>query len=154
MQGYLHHEIRSELGAFVAATRDLAGVALRSVGPEDVTVPQFRLVLALHERGPVSSAEVARTLALAPSSVTRLADRLVARGLIARGGVPEHRGVVELSLTPSGDELVHRVIGRREAELAGVLDCLTPEARAAAAEALWAIHDLLGRDESIGSVVL
>jgi DNA-binding MarR family transcriptional regulator len=96
---------------------------------------------------------VARTLDLAPSSVTRLADRLVADRLVQRGGVPEHRGVVALSLTPTGEQLVARVLDRRRAELAGVLDCLAPDLRSAAAEALRTIHDLLGQNQSIGTIV-
>lgn len=145
---------RSEVDAFAAATRDLVGVALRSIAPEGVTTPQFRLLLALHEHDAVPSAQMARTLGLAASSITRLADRLVASGLVRRGGVPEHRGVVTLSLTGAGKELVGRVIHRRHTELSGVLDCLTPQTRAAAAEALRAIHELLGQDESIGQVLL
>lgn len=144
----------TEVDAFVAIASDLVGVALRSIAPEDVTVPQFRLLLALHKQGPVSSAQMARTLELAPSSVTRLADRLVVSGLIERGGIPEHRGVVTLSLLPAGSALVDRVLQRRIDELSAVLDCLAPSVRAGGAEALRTVHDLLGENRSIGSVVL
>lgn len=154
MQSLTTTATSSEVGAFVAVTSDLVGVALRSIAPEDVTVPQFRLLLALHEQGRSPSAQVARSLDLAPSSVTRLADRLVTAGLIERGSVPEHRGVVALSLRPAGSALVERVLQRRVDELSAVLDCLSPRARAAAAEALRTVHDLLGEDRAIGSVVL
>jgi DNA-binding MarR family transcriptional regulator len=154
MQGLAPGAQRSEVDAFAAATRDLVGVALRSIAPEGVTVPQFRLLLVLHEQGRTSSSAVARTLGLAPSSVTRLADRLVVAGLAERGGVPEHRGVVTLSLRPAGTLLVLRVLQRRVDELAAVLDCLEPGLRTAAAEALRTVHDLLGANQAIGPVVL
>lgn len=154
MQQSSERRAPSDVEALTAVTRDLVGVALRSIEPEAVSVPQFRLLLTLHERGAVSSAQMARTLGLVASSVTRLVDRLVSRDLVARGSVPEHRGVVALSLTPAGQELVDRVLRRREAELSGVLDCLTPDVHATTLSALWAIHDLLGQDEAIAPVVL
>src|SRR5215469_9302352 len=90
------------------ATRMLAGVALRSLDVLDsaVTLPQFRLLAVIADLGPVPSGQAARTLGLDPSTVTRLADRMVAAGHVARGSHPEHRGVVTLELTASGRELV------------------------------------------------
>src|SRR5690349_17528884 len=40
-----------ELSAFEVATRDLVGVALRSVEQLEISLPQFRLLLVLQERG-------------------------------------------------------------------------------------------------------
>ena len=87
-----------------AATRMLAGVALRSLDALDaaVTLPQFRLLAILADLGPVPSGQAARALGLDPSTVTRLADRMVAAGHVTRGTDPRHRGVVTLTLTPSG----------------------------------------------------
>jgi DNA-binding MarR family transcriptional regulator len=144
----------SDIDAFLGVTRDLMGVALRSIGPEGLTVPQVRLMFVLHENGSTSSAQAARMLDLVPSSVTRMADRLVAAGLVERNGIPEHRGVVALTLTGEGDAAVTRVIARRRDELTGILDCLPPETRRAAADAMTAIHNLLQGDEHIGGVVL
>src|SRR5487761_97005 len=90
-----------------AATRILAGVALRSLEALDsaVTLPQFRLLAVLADLGPVPSGQAARTLGLDPSTVTRLADRMVAAGHVARGTDARPRGVVTLDLTASGREL-------------------------------------------------
>ena len=56
-----------------AATRILAGVALRSLDVLDsvVTLPQFRLLAVLADLGPVPSGRAARALGLDPSTVTR-----------------------------------------------------------------------------------
>ena len=148
------HPTPTEVEAFLGVTRDLVGVALRSIAPEGVNVPQFRLLFVLHERGSTSSAQAARSLDLVPSSVTRMADRLVAAQLIERNGIPVHRGVVARSLTERGSALVTRVIQRRHDELVGVLACLAPTIRSAAVEAMTAIHDLLSGDEQIGGIVL
>src|ERR1700685_278269 len=91
-----------------AATRVLAGVALRSLDVLDsaVTLPQFRLLAVLADLGPAPSGRAARALGLDPSTVTRLADRMVAAGHVARGHDPDPRGVVTLELTASGHDLV------------------------------------------------
>src|ERR1700742_1572387 len=91
-----------------AATRVLAGVALRSLDVLDsaVPLPQFRLLAVLADLGPVPSGQAARTLGLDPSTVTRLADRMVAAGHASRGTDPRHRGVVTLTLTASRRDLV------------------------------------------------
>src|ERR1700761_1130313 len=90
-----------------AATRMLAGVALRSLDSlgTAVTLPQFRLLAVLADLGPVPSGQAARALGLGPSTVTRLADRMVAAGHVTRGTDPRHRGVVTLALTASGRDL-------------------------------------------------
>lgn len=144
----------SDVDAFIAVTRDLVGVALRSIAPEGLTFPQFRLLAVLHENGSRSSAQVARMLDVVPSSVTRMADRLVAAGFIERSGIPEHRGVVALVLSPAGSDLVARVLKRRHDELAGTLDSLEPATRSAAVEAMIAIHEFFRGDEQIGGVLL
>ena len=104
-----------------AATRMLAGVALRSLDVLDsaVTLPQFRLLAVLADLGAVPSGRAARTLGLDPSTVTRLADRMVAAGHVARGTDPQHRGVVTLELTASGRDLVAAADGWRRRSLPG-----------------------------------
>jgi len=121
-----------------AATRVLAGVALRSLDVLDsaVTLPQFRLLAVLADLGPVPSGRAARTLGLDPSTVTRLADRMVAAGHVARGADPGHRGVVTLALTQSGRKLVAAADAWRRRELARIMAKLEPADQAAITAAL------------------
>lgn len=133
-----------ELVAFEVATRDLVGVALRSVDRLEVSLPQFRLLLVLHELGRSTSTQCAHALAVAGSSVTRLADRLHASGHLIRGADPANRSVVTLELTEQGRKLVKQVIVRRRRELSRALDRLDPAERAACAAALRSLHDHLG----------
>jgi DNA-binding MarR family transcriptional regulator len=111
-----------------AATRVLAGVALRSLDVLDGTVslPQFRVLAVLAGLGCSRSAQVAGALGLDASTVTRLADRLVAAGHIVRGTDPGNRTVVTLELTDSGRELVARVVQWRRRELTRILGRLAP----------------------------
>ena len=134
-----------------AATRLLAGVALRSLDVLDaaVTLPQFRLLAVLADLGPVPSGQAARALGLDPSTVTRLADRMVAAGHVTRGTDPRHRGVVTLALTASGRDLVAAASAWRRRELARIMARLTPSQQAAATTALAQLVTAAGDDYGI-----
>jgi DNA-binding MarR family transcriptional regulator len=121
-----------------AATRVLAGVALRSLDVLGgaVTLPQFRMLAILADLGRTRSVQVARALGLEASTVTRLADRLVAAGHVARGSEPGHRGVVTLELTATGQDLVSQVAAWREQELARILQRLPVDERLRVTNAL------------------
>src|ERR1700722_4954709 len=134
-----------------AATRVLAGVALRSLDVLDsaVTLPQFRLLAVLADLGPAPSGQAARTLGLDPSTVTRLADRMVAAGHVIRGTSPQHRGVVTLELTASGRELVMAAEGWRHRELARIMARLTVGERAEVVAGLELLVGAAGGDYGI-----
>ena len=102
-----------ELSAFEVATRDLVGVALRSVEQLEISLPQFRLLLVLQERGKSASTECAQALGVVGSTVTRLADRLDASGHLTRGSDPNNRSIVTLALTDRGRKLVVNTRRRR-----------------------------------------
>jgi DNA-binding MarR family transcriptional regulator len=141
-------------GVLQGATRVLAGVALRSLDVLDsaVTLPQFRLLAVLADLGPLPSGQAARTLGLDPSTVTRLADRMVAAGHVARGGNPQHRGVVTLELTASGRDLVAAADAWRWHEFARIMARLAPPERAAVTAALGLLVDAAGDDYGISAL--
>ena len=130
------------------ATRILAGVALRSLDvlDDEVTLPQFRLLAVLADLGPVPTGKAARTLGLDPSTVTRLADRMVAAGHVTRGTDPRHRGVVTLDLTPSGRDLAAAADGWRRRELAQLMARLTPAEQETVTTALGLLVKAAGDD--------
>ena len=132
--------------ALQAATRVLAGIALRSLDGlgEEVSLPQYRVLAVLADLGRARSGQVARALGLQASTVTRLADRLVASGHVARGSDPRHRGVVTLALTRDGQDLVDRVQQWRRGELSRILASLAPADREAATRALRQLVDAAG----------
>lgn len=129
-----------EIEAFETATRDLVGLALRSVSDLDVSLSQYRLLLTLHEFGPSSSSACAKALGVVGSSITRLADRLHASGHLVRGADPDNRTVVTLNLTDAGRDVVQSVNEHRRRELRQALAHLAPEVRAACADSLRRLH--------------
>ena len=136
-----------------AATRMLAGVALRSLDVLDaaVTLPQFRMLAVLADLGRVPSGQSARALGLDPSTVTRLADRLVAAGYVARGTDPRHRGVVTLELTTSGRDLVAAADAWRRQELARIMARLAPAEQEAVTAALRKLIGAAGDDYGLAA---
>jgi DNA-binding MarR family transcriptional regulator len=135
-----------------SATRVLAGVALRSLDVlgGTVSLPQFRVLAVLSDLGCARSAQVARALGLDASTVTRLADRLVAAGHVARGSDPGNRTVVTLELTDTGRDLVIQVAGWRHRELTRILGRLAPDDRDTLTAALRRLIEAAG--EGYGSI--
>jgi DNA-binding MarR family transcriptional regulator len=129
-----------------AATRVLAGVALRSLDVLDGTVslPQFRVLAVLADLGCPRSVQVADALGLDASTVTRLADRLVAVGHLMRGSDPDNRTVVTLELTDSGRELVSQVVEWRRRELTRILGQMEPGDRDTLTASLRQLIDAAG----------
>ena len=135
-----------------AATRMLAGVALRSLDVLDdaVSLPQFRVLALLGDLGRTRSTQVARALGLDRSSVTRLADRLVATGHVVRAVHPRNSKLVTLDLTETGRALVIRVAEWRRRELTRILGLLESGERDMLTVALRRLVEVAG--EGYGTI--
>ena len=67
-----------------------------------MSVPQFRLLVALDGLGRVPSSTLADALGMVASSVTRLVDRLQAAGLVQRGSDDRNRSIVTVEAMSAG----------------------------------------------------
>jgi DNA-binding MarR family transcriptional regulator len=105
----------------------LAGRTLAELDP-DVTLPQSRALIVLASRGPQRVTDIAADLGVAPSTATRMCDRLVRKGLIRRYRSSSNRREVRLSLTTSGQSLVRDLTKRRRAELARYVEAIPSDA--------------------------
>jgi len=134
------------VSAMLLASRALVAVAARTLAstPHDVTLPQFRALVVLATRGPQSAGALAEELAIGPSSVTRLCDRLVRKGLIERDHASADRRQVELRVTPEGRQLIDEVTEARRLELVRLVATIPEGRRALAAEALEALGRAAG----------
>ena len=134
------------IDAVLGASRALVAVAARSLATvaDDVTLPQYRALVELAARGPLKLAELADALAVDRSSATRMAERLVRKGLIDRARVPEDRRSIRLSLTGAGAELVAEVSRRLRGEIATIVARLPRAHRDEVVRALRAFADAAG----------
>lgn len=132
--------------ALQAVTRVLVGVALKSLDVPGgaVSLPQFRVLAIIADLGPTRPGRIARALGIEPSTVTRLADRLVASGHVVRSSDPQHRGAVTLTLTDHGREVVTQVAQWRRKELSRIAARLARADQAAATSALRHVVDAAG----------
>jgi DNA-binding MarR family transcriptional regulator len=126
-----------EVAELELLTRALIGITLQSleVLGGEVSLPQFRLLLAASTLGRAPSARLAEAAGVPASSVTRLADRLEAAGLLVRGRDARSRSIVTVEITAAGRDLVARVVARRHELLGGVLARMAPDERTAIARA-------------------
>jgi hypothetical protein len=111
------------LDELLAVSRGLLGVVARSLAPalEDVTVPQFRLIVLVTTLGPTRSSD--------------LAERLAAGGWVERHPSETNRREVLVVVTDRGRALVQQVTEHRRAELRRVLSAIPAAERATIARA-------------------
>src|SRR3954454_16845041 len=124
-------ELRLATEATLRASRALLGIVARSLGPvlEQVSLPQFRVLVLLSVGGPARSGLLAEQLGVHPSTFTRMADRLVSAGWVERQDAPDNRREVHVALTASGAALVDEVMDRRRETLASILEPLESQRR-------------------------
>jgi DNA-binding MarR family transcriptional regulator len=95
-----------------------------------VTPPaQLRALLIVDQTGAVNLTTLARMLGASTSATSKLCDRLVAAGLLARRQAVASRREITLRSTESGQRVARWVRDQRRAALNGTLAALSPEGR-------------------------
>ena len=109
--------------ALLALSRVFVGLAARSMAQvdDDVTLSQFRSLVLLVSRGPLRVVDLAAELGVQSSTATRLAGRLVRKGLVRRLERPDDRRAVWLALTAAGRDLVGSVTLHRRAAIGALV---------------------------------
>jgi DNA-binding MarR family transcriptional regulator len=120
----------ADLQQLLAACRVLVAISARSIAAVDdvVDLAQFRVLVILSTRGPLSLAQLAESAGLGMSTASRTCDRMVGLGLLDRQEDPANRRQVVLTLTTRGRSVVHDVMRRRREVLESVVRQL-PENR-------------------------
>jgi DNA-binding MarR family transcriptional regulator len=87
----------------------IAGEVDEALEPRGLTSAQWVPLLKLHMGDATTVAELARECQLDAGAMTRLLDRLEAKGLLARVRSLQDRRVVNLELTPEGREAAKEI---------------------------------------------
>ncbi|WP_310785985.1 MarR family transcriptional regulator [Mycobacterium sp. Z3061] len=126
--------------ALLTASRLLVGISANSIAAVDdtITIPQFRTLVILSNRGPVNLATLATSLGVQPSATGRMVDRLVSAGLIDRLPHPTSRRELLASLTKRGREVVSKVTANRRSEIARIVEKMPAAERHGLVRALTA----------------
>lgn len=138
--------------AVLTASRVLVAVSARSLAAaeESVTLPQFRMLVVLASHGEAKQVTLAESLAVNPSTAMRMADRLVATGLVSRSVNPSSRREVVLRLTGAGQQIVDEVTRLRRREISDIVARMPAGARAGLVEALRAFAKAAGEPPAGG----
>jgi len=124
--------------ALLRANRALVAITARSLSAvnADVTLAQFRSLVVLATAGPQTVSALADRLAVHASTMTRMCNRLVARGLVVRAPSAVDRREVVIALTSMGTSVVEKVMTARRKELDEVMRRMGEEDRTAVVVAL------------------
>ena len=124
--------------ALLRASRALVSITTRSLSAvnEDVTLPQFRSLVVLATAGPQTVSALADRLAVHASTMTRMCNRLVTRGLVVRAPSAVDRREVVIALTTMGTSVVETVMAARRKEIDEVVRRMGDDDRAAVVVAL------------------
>ena len=135
-KGYAPQE---SMGYLMRRTVALMGQEIeRRMEPEGLTNAQWLPLMKLHMGAAGTVAELARSCELDTGAMTRLLDRLEAKGLLRRARSPEDRRVVNLELTPEGQAAA--------AKIPALLSVLQNECLAGFSTEEWqTLKSLLGR---------
>ena len=134
--GTVDQQVEDLVDTILLSSRALVALSARSIATaHGVTLPQFRMLVVL-EAHPTNLSELAAALDVAPSTATRMVDRLVDAGLVQRTIPVADRREVALTLTPSGRRTVRTVTERRRRDLRAVVDQIPRNRRAAVAQAM------------------
>lgn len=136
-------EVDAITEALLTASRLLVGVSARSVASVagSITLPQFRLLVALGSRGPMKLVTLAGLLGVNPSTATRTVERLVTAGWVERNSNPSSRREITVELTAGGRNLVDEVTEYRRREIATIVQRVPAERREGLVAALQAFTE-------------
>lgn len=139
--------------AVLTASRLLVAVSSSAISAvqHTVTLPQFRLLVVLHGRGPLKHAALADHLGVNPSTASRMVDRLVGVGMVERRTSPNSRREIVLQLTTNGSQVVRRVTQRRRREIAKIIERMPERAREGLIDVLAAFAEAGGTPAATAS---
>lgn len=144
-----------ELDVVMRAARVFSAVVASSIAQsgDAVTWPQLRVLVVVATHDDVTTTTVASALDVHASSASRLCDRLVRAGFLARTASLADRRIAYLSLTTSGSALVRTMMAHRRRAFAAILGRMSPGDRDALRRCLEVFADAAGEPpEAVVSV--
>lgn len=110
--------LRDHLGYWLRRLSDeVHGRFEKQLAEHGVTVSQWAVLITVHRDDASTTREVARYVGIDAGAVSRLVDRLIAKGLMSRESDPGSRRIMRLTLTEAG-----RALAPRLAEVADLND--------------------------------
>jgi DNA-binding MarR family transcriptional regulator len=100
-------ELTAHLGYWLRQVSNHVSYAFaRKLAARDVTVAEWALMRALYAREPTSPSQLANDMTLTRGAVSKLADRLISKGLVVKEPNPDDGRAHKLKLTRAGMRLL------------------------------------------------
>jgi DNA-binding MarR family transcriptional regulator len=110
--------------------------------PYDLSTPQYAILFHASAEG-VPLSQICNQMIADNSNLTRLVDRLEARGLVRRAADPRDRRVTLVQLTPEGQALIDELRPRHRAYVEQRMSHLSLEQLEAFSAAMQTLYDAL-----------
>ena len=91
----------------------------------NLTIAQLKTLFFISNRGSTNSRSLAEALAVTPSNVTGIIDRLVEHQLVSRQEDPKDRRALQLRVTDKGESILAGLRERRATHMSEILEQLT-----------------------------
>jgi DNA-binding MarR family transcriptional regulator len=120
-------QVKHQFSAFlpyqlaVASSRISKGFADRYRAEFGLSIPEWRVLAHLAQATSVSVREIHARVDMDKSKVSRAAARLEIQGLIEKRENPEDRRLLDMRLTPKGQELIARIVPIADAYQAQIM---------------------------------
>lgn len=137
------------LDAFLRVSRMLLAMSARSLAEAScpVTVAQFRALLVISRGSANNQTQLAEELDVAPSSVTRMVDRLEAAELVQRFRAPGATRGLALAVSEKGAAVVEEVTANRREQISRLITEMPTESVDTLIRTLAAFADAGDGDE-------
>jgi DNA-binding MarR family transcriptional regulator len=110
--------------------------------PYELSTPQYAILFhASASEAGVPLGQIGQEILADNSNLTRLVDRLVARGLVRRASDPHDRRVTLLQLTPAGKALIDELRPRHRRLVEERMNLIDDQQVAAMHQAMQALYD-------------
>lgn len=123
-----------------AVSKDFA----RKVAAEDVTVAEWAFMRALYDETAMAPSALAEKMGMTKGAISKLAERLLAKGLLGRADSDRDKRAHSLFLTPEGRAKVPRLASLADLNDADYFGALTGEEQAALDRILRALVERRG----------
>lgn len=134
--------LEAHLGFWLRAVSNaVSGAFAERLSEQGISVAEWVALRLLWDQAALSPGRLAETTGMTPGGVTKLADKLIAKGLVHRQADPDDLRVRTLALTQAGRRLTPRLAALADANDAAFFGALTAADRATLERLLRAVTE-------------
>src|SRR4051794_17538607 len=139
-------EVREALAAMTSLVRSVDGFRHRAAADADLGQTELRALSRINAAQSLSPKQLAESLDLTTGTVTALLDRLERAGLVTRTPHPRDRRMLQIELTPLGQERYGAVLAHWDSQVIRAAEGLPASSVRATVEFLHRLESFISQD--------